>query len=392
MIHLNVSSVIERLRDYRARSRRFDRLVGVWMSNEAVAGTIRSSVTNADAAARSIGGIVRGRRGAKRENSVFFIAGEMRSGTSWLRRTLSAHPEVSCGGEGSFFGLDYDHEGIPVYTGPVSSFTRPFALSEDAFRTWYEMPWNQYSDDFDEDMKNIVRRSLDYFLEKEAARTGKAIIGDKSPQHTENIDEIHAYYPDSKVLHIVRDGRDVAVSAMNHWWRLAQDSGQPDFQLEDEELGLRDAYREDREGFIAGGRSIFTEERLRQLATRWAYRIEKARHDGPEHFGARYLELRYEDLLAHSEETVTGILRFLGAESRPGLVQRCLRVSSFEQASSRKQGEEDSSSFFRKGISGDWKAVFNERDREVYEEIAGRQLTEMGYEVGAETEGPKVRP
>ncbi|WP_119067289.1 sulfotransferase family protein [Rubrobacter indicoceani] len=371
---------MEQLRDYRARSRRFDRLVGVWMSNEAVAGAVRSSVLGADGLTRKL----RSKMSGSGYSSVFFVAGEMRSGTSWLRRTISAHPEISCGGEGSFFGRDYDHEGIPVYSGPVSSLTRPFALSEDSFRAWHGMPWNAWAGDADEDLKNIVRRSVDYFLEKEVERTGKRIIGDKSPQHTENLDEIHAYYPDAKVIHIIRDGRDVAVSAMNHWWRLAQDSGQPDFHLTDKELKKRDAYRADREAFIASGSSIFAGDRLAQLARRWNYRVEKARRDGPSHFGENYLELRYEDLLARSEETVERTLDFLGAASGDELVKRCIRASSFENASSRRQGEEDSSSFFRKGIAGDWKNVFTERDREVYEEIAGGLLREAGYGVGRE--------
>src|SRR5215207_811150 len=147
------------------------------MSNKTAARAVRASVLAATSVARRKKTLRPGRY-----DTVFFIAGEMRSGTSWLRRTLSAHPEVACGHEASFFGRDYDHEEIPVYPGPVSSFTRALAVS-DEFRIWHKLPWNQWTGAYEEDLRNLTRLSIDYFLSKEVARTGKRIVGDKSPQH-----------------------------------------------------------------------------------------------------------------------------------------------------------------------------------------------------------------
>lgn len=349
------------------------------MSNKQAANAVRASVLAAASASRKMRAKM---PGAGRYETVFFIAGEMRSGTSWLRRTLSAHPEVACGHEGSFFGRDYDREDIPVYTAPVSSLTRALSRSED-FRVWHGLSWNQWTDGYEEDLRNLTRLSVDYFLEKEVARTGKRIVGDKSPQHTENLDEIHAIYPDARVIHIVRDGRDVAVSAMHHWWRLAKDRPGGVFDLTPEELRIRDAYLEDREGFLADGNSIFTEERLSQLARRWSHRVGKARRDGTALYGKKYLELRYEDLLGDTPPILHGILGFLGARQSEEVVERCVQASSFERAASRAQGQEDAESFFRKGIAGDWRSVFTHRDREIYSDVAGEQLAAMGYEDGA---------
>lgn len=309
----------------------------------------------------------------------FFIAGEMRSGTSWLRRMLNVHPEIACGHEGSFFGRGYDREEIPVYPGPVSSLTRALAESE-PLKTWHDLPWNRWTDGYEEDLTGLARAMVDYFLSKEAARTGKPIVGDKSPQHTHNLDEIHGIYPDARIVHIVRDGRDVAVSAMNHWWRQAQDREEPVFKLAPEELEKRDAYLEDREGFLEEGNSIFTEERLNQIAERWAYRVSKARRDGVTRYSEHYLELRYEDLISDTPANVRRVLEALGVRSGDAVVDRCARAGSFESVASRKQGEEDSGSFFRKGVAGDWRAVFNGRDRELFERAAGDALEEMGYQ------------
>jgi len=38
-----------------------------------------------------------------------------------------------------------------------------------------------------------------------------------------------------------------------------------------------------------------------------------------------------------------------------------------------------SGSFFRKGVAGDWRGLFTEHDREVYEQVAGQTLVELGY-------------
>ena len=150
---MNLERVVERLRDYRLKNERFDRLVGAVLSNEMAMRAASATV----AAARSVS-----RRGqtvaAGDYDTVFFVAGEMRSGTSWLRHSLSEHPEIACGQEGSFFGRGYDHEEIPVYTGPVSSLTRALALSRE-LKIWHALPWNLWSDGYDEDLRNLSRLS-----------------------------------------------------------------------------------------------------------------------------------------------------------------------------------------------------------------------------------------
>lgn len=371
---MNLERLVERLRDYRLENKHFDRMVGAVLENERASKAVRGVVAKARSVSRGKETLAPGDY-----DTVFFVAGEMRSGTSWLRHSLSDHPEITCGQEGSFFGRGYDHEEIPVYPGPVSSLTRALAVSRE-LKTWHGLPWNLWSDGYEEDLRALSRLSVDYFLSKEVARTGRRIVGDKSPQHTENLDEIHEIYPDARIIHIVRDGRDVAVSATHHWWRLARDRESGVFDLTPEELRMRDEYNTDREGFVAAGRSIFTEERLSQLARRWSYRTSKARVDGTRLYGDKYLEIRYEDLLLDTPALFKRVLDFLGASSDERVIERCLRASDFERASSRRKGQEDSASFFRKGVAGDWRGVFTGRDKALYRELAGERLVEFGYE------------
>src|SRR3712207_1731316 len=123
---MNFERVLERLRDYRLQNEHFDRLVGAVLANKLAARGVHALV----ASAAKSGARSRNTHPAKvsrQYKMAFFIVGEMRSGTSWLRRTLSAHPEIACGHEASFFGRAYDHEDIPVYPGPVSSLSRALA-------------------------------------------------------------------------------------------------------------------------------------------------------------------------------------------------------------------------------------------------------------------------
>jgi hypothetical protein len=48
-------------------------------------------------------------------------------------------------------------------------------------------------------------------------------------------------------------------------------------------------------------------------------------------------------------------------------------------AGGRKRGQE-ATSFFRKGIAGDWKNVFTEQDKRDFKTVAGDLLIEIGYE------------
>jgi len=312
------------------------------------------------------------------QKSRFFVVGEMRSGTSWLSRTLNTHPEVFCKGEGSFFGREQATEEIPVYKAPTPSLHNAL-LNCEGLRTWHSFSWNAWAKgDVEEDLRNLTRLTVDYFLAKDSTASAKQIVGDKSPLHTDHVDEIYDFYPEARVIHIVRDGRDVAVSLQHHFWRLARDRGGI-FDLEPEELDKRDAYLRDSEGFLRSGNSIFAEERLRQMAVRWSRRVRKASRDGQKFFGPNFLQLRYEDLLVRPEENLKAMFELLGARADEGVVRHCVEKNRFEKLAKRSVGQEDSRSFFRKGIIGDWRSVFTEEDRRIYEEVAGGTLLEMGY-------------
>ena len=312
---------------------------------------------------------------------VFFIVGFAKSGTSWLTRLMNAHPEVLCKGEGIFFGRGAD---LGERRGLLSPTSLHGALADsENLRTWAERSIWTRGDDADRHLTNLTRISIRYFLAEKLAASGKKIVGDKTPLVTEDcLEEIKLLFPEAKVIHIVRDGRDIAVSAMHHIWNHSSDAGGHLKYVKPDELSKRDRYREDPAAFLASGESIFDEERLRRgFAEGWSRMCAGTMEDGPGLFGETYAEVRYEDLLERPVEETGRLLRFLGADDGEETVERCVEATSFERVSrGRKRGEEDSTSFLRKGVAGDWKNVFTERDRRIFKEAAGDLLIELGYE------------
>jgi hypothetical protein len=232
-----------------------------------------------------------------------------------------------------------------------------------------------------EQLAEVMRVLTNHFLAIRAAAAGKRIVGDKTPfLGASPVDEIAEVYPDAKVIHIIRDGRDVAVSSMHHLWKHEIDLGEG-MDLRKEEANNRDAYQANPAEYLGSGRSIFLPKRLARAARNWAQLVGETTRKGPEVLGKNYAEVRYEALLDQPEQELARLLSFLGAVGDDEILGVCVEAAGFERWSKgRKQGEEDSAHLMRKGISGDWKNVFTDVDRRRFKAQAGKLLIELGYE------------
>jgi hypothetical protein len=386
---------IEQLQDTLSRrnqrleqqSRQIKQLKGRPSKNES-ANQLRQLLAEKDRELEELRAAGPGRPASREHVPIFFVVGRQRSGTNWLMRTLNSHPEILCRGEGRFFGQSVrrDHlkgmhtsEHIRFKLQPSSLYN---ALAADEhLRLWIERSVWSRDDDPEEHLRKLTRQAVRYFLTEKLSRTNKRMVGDKTPLASKEIvKEISIICPEAKVIHIIRDGRDQSISMLHFIWNRATDVGGI-HELTPEELDKRDRYRKDPEAFLASGESIFTEERLRDAAEAWVARVGAARQDGPALLGDRYTEVHYEELLVSPHQDFGRLFSFLGASSDDETVSSCVAKTSFEQRSGgRKQGEEDSHSGVRKGVAGDWKGVFTERDREIFKEVAGEMLVELGYE------------
>src|SRR5690349_4553662 len=95
----------------------------------------------------------------------FFIFGHARSGTTLLMRLARLHAEVHCNYQAHFFTRQ------PLLKSLVNTPEAEEWLSRRSNR------WNQ-----GRDLSPLVLRTVaDFMMEREAAKEGKMIVGDKSP-------------------------------------------------------------------------------------------------------------------------------------------------------------------------------------------------------------------
>ena len=316
------------------------------------------------------------------DTPVFFVTGLGKSGTSWLMRTLDGHPEILCKGEGRFFAANWRRANFdPAGTQALASSLYYALLDSEYLRFWVERSVWAREGDAATHLDNLTRLATEHFLLGQLRKSNKKFVGDKSPLlDTDFIEEVARVYPEARVIHIIRDGRDQAVSMLHHVWNRSTDQGGVQ-TLMPGEFERREIYRQDPKKLLQTGEGMFTEERLRGAARSWNARVGKTAQDGPALLGANYTEVRYEDLLERPDEEVGRLAGFLGADTSEKAVRRAVGSASFEKLSrGRERGQEDTSSFYRKGIAGDWENYFTARDRQIYKEEAGELLIRLGYE------------
>jgi len=312
---------------------------------------------------------------------VFFVVGHQKSGTTWLMELLDAHPEILCRGEGRPFGRDFRRErnkgrrrGYP----PVSLYNA--IVSSEDLRSWIERSVWSKRDNVNEHLKNLTRLAIEYFLIHQLVKTDKRMVGDKTVLLSPDImEEIGAIFSDARVIHIIRDGRDVAVSTMHHIWNQAEDQGGTT-RATPAQLAKREAYRENPQELLESGEGIFPDGWHGGYAAQWSANVGKSAKDGLLSLGNSYVQLRYEDLLNRPEEELGRLLEFLGADANEWTISRCISAASFEKLSEGRKRGEEAASFYRKGIAGDWKNVFTEQNKQEFKAAAGDLLIKLGYE------------
>jgi hypothetical protein len=219
----------------------------------------------------------------------------------------------------------------------------------------------------------------DFILERDARKAGARVVGDKSPNSLLNGEAVHnlyEIYPDAKLIFIVRDGRDTALS---HRFQNFIDAPQ---HLSKEDLQIRSAFASDPQPFYEGKISIFTRTWLRRSAEGWVRNVTETDAVGKELFGSQYLSLRFEDMLASPYKTMCRLWRFLDVDTSltglESMLQEELQTNPDEEWQRYKEGDLVAS--LRKGKPGSWRELFTPRDREIYKQIAGETLIAWGYE------------
>lgn len=254
------------------------------------------------------------------------IGGSPRSGTTLLRRTFDRHPGLCCGPESSLF--------LPVRLN-LASLAAGHGLPEDDLRRMLATAPSQGA-------------FVDAFASRYLASRGRPRWAEKTPLNIRHLDWIMERWPDARIVHVLRDGRDVVCSMREH----------PDRRWVDgrwvKELNPRP---------------------VEEYARRWVSDTDAGmRWRGD----PRYLEVRYEDLVRDPEATLERVLTFLGEPFDAGL----LAVDPNAVPAPSTNGRPDAAGAITTTSMGRWERDLSAADRETVKRVAGARLVELGYATG----------
>ncbi|HVS10833.1 MAG TPA: sulfotransferase, partial [Planctomycetota bacterium] len=192
------------------------------------------------------------------------------------------------------------------------------------------------------DFPGFVRRLYDEL----AAQRRKPLAGDKTPGYVRHLPLLAALFPEARIVHLIRDGRDVALSALE--W--ATPSKGP------------------------GRLPLWSEDPIAVCALWWRERVEAGRREGRSLGPDRYLEVRYEDLVAEPERELARVTCFLGLDAAPEMLAFNRGKVRLEPALSAKKA-------WRSPMPGlrDWRRQMDPASAELFEVLAGETLEASGY-------------
>lgn len=283
---------------------------------------------------------------------VFFLSGMPKSGTTWVERILDFHPNVVCKGE-AHFGILLEpavRHAVSIYNARIQKKGN-WSRQRKEIPDGAALPLFTYSS---KDLDYLLAEAIKLMLVKWVNSENVQCIGDKTPQNLAYLPLFERIYPSARYVYIIRDVRDVTVSAW--FFNLALDQK---FTLE---------HYANLKNFC----SI--------TAKAWARDVSRAKAYARV-LNERYCEIQYEKLWRDPEREVARLFDFVQVSNTKDVIADCLRLTEFSRLSrGRARGTENRSSFYRKGIIGDWE---NHLDQAMVDEIhyhCGSLMKEMGYE------------
>jgi hypothetical protein len=264
------------------------------------------------------------------------VLGVGRSGTTLLRVMLDRNSELAIPYE-SFFvpQLAHRHGKRPDIGDYLDDLGR--------LRTLYD--WGIKPDDVRPRLHEGMTTSeaIAAIFETYAERQGKTRWGDKTPLYMQQLPLLEELYPDATWVHLVRDGRDAALS-----------------------------FLELPEGF--SGKTWAQPRTPAQFAARWRTEILAARKLG-RHAGDRYLELRYEDLVDEPEQWLRRVCEHASLSWEPDMLDHTRPSDTAHMPEHRNLAQPPTP-----GLR-DWRSQMSGDDALAFEQVAGDVLGSVGYEL-----------
>jgi hypothetical protein len=288
-----------------------------------------------------------------------FIVACGRSGTTLLRAILDSHRDMAIPPETHFVAAlgrrrrryerpgGFDHESLIRDLLQTTSHQEPegqlaaLGLSAEEVRA-------ALAASRPESYGDAVRCLFQLYADKR----GKSRYGNKTPVHVLSLPLLVELVPEARFIHIIRDGRDVALSYLD---------------------------------------VDFGPNTLAEAALRWKRNVRRGRNDGRSLGPSRYLEVRYEDLVAETERTVRSICTFVELPFEPEMLRYHERAESVwvgVNAAAHRNLERPPTRGLR-----DWRSEMTRREVALFETLAGDLLVELGYQraIGRPSTAQRVR-
>lgn len=195
---------------------------------------------------------------------------------------------------------------------------------------------------------------------------GKEIAGEKAPYYVKHLPLLHGLFPWVRTIHIIRDGRDVALSTLE-WAVLKTNPNKGPARYK-----------------------LWLEEPVAVCALWWCRKVSTGRRDGAVLGPLQYLEMRYEELVARPEEVLRDIATFLELPFAPQMVTYYKGKTRFHRHH-RNEFESAKKAWLppTPGLR-DWRKEMKERDVALFEAIAGDLLSELGYKRAIDRIPPQI--
>jgi hypothetical protein len=298
------------------------------------------------------------RRGHAFERQLVWVFGSPRSGSTWLWALLAEHDRVVAINEpliGWYLGpFMSDLAGMSAENLDASNFTLRRVHAEKRPHFFNE----EFRDVWQPGLARLMRERFVAHVQRYPAKAplSRTLVVLKEPSGSQSADVIMAALPRSRLLFLLRDGRDVVDSELaahqkGSW--LARD--------------------------FAGVAGVGDAERLEfvvQSAKKWLWRTEVVQaayraHGGPKHV------VRYEDLRRDPRTHMRELFDWLGLEASDAELDALIAKHEFEKLPEDQRG---SKSFFRAATPGLWRENLSEAEQAAAEEVLGPKLRELGYE------------
>ncbi len=282
------------------------------------------------------------------------IVGSPRSGTTMLRLMLDAHSELAIPPETGFLTLS------EKLTGKGDKLREKFFQAVVKFSdppSWpdFEIPEETFRAALAEIKPFNISDGFRTFYRLYATRRGKTRWGDKTPIYCRHLNAIRRVLPEAKFIHIIRDGRDAALSLRRMWFS-------PGKEIETQAAYWRDCVLAARRAGV--GRDDYLEVRYEELILNTEETLKRV---------CAHSALTYQDAMLNYYKRAPQRLKEHKGRFRPDGTPFLTQEQRFQQQQRTTEPPDPACVFA-------WKRTMDTDERKRFQLVAGDLLKELGYE------------